>query len=295
VAVGILANRASATRSPLPALLFGIRKGGEKLAGDERSDTPGNFRIRTQYKMRDCCEAEKRSKMLKRIGRWMRDMGWNQIRVKPKADTFKTRPTLLSKVRRGDEEGWTQFYELYSDFIRSAGRAAGLSHEESQDLVQETMITVRNYIDGFVPDRNRGRFRTWLRKIVQSRIADQYRKKKRNPLERVVGRSSSADSETSTTARIPNLNEVELDRLIDGKLEQAILTEARRVAREKVRAEDYQAYDLFEVRELSAREAAAVLGISPVTVRVRTFRVRRMVARQARRILKMLERPNWSG
>src|SRR6266705_2341764 len=124
--------------------------------------------------------------------------------MKPdRTDTLKTRPTLLSKVRRGDEDGWSRFDELYSDFIHSAGRAAGLSHEESKDVVQEAMITVRNYINRFVPDENRGRFRTWLRKIVQSRIADQYRKKRRNPLEKVDCHPSSEDSATSTTNRIP--------------------------------------------------------------------------------------------
>jgi DNA-directed RNA polymerase specialized sigma24 family protein len=97
--------------------------------------------------------------------------------------------------------------ELYSDFIYSAGRAASLSHEESKDVVPEAMVTVRNCINRFVPDENRGRFRTWLRKIVQSRIADQYRKKKRNPLERADHRPPSEDSATSTTNRIPDLNE----------------------------------------------------------------------------------------
>ena len=216
--------------------------------------------------------------------------------VKPDgADTLKTRPTLLSKVRRGDEEGWRQFYELYENFVYSAARGAGLSHQESQDIVQEAMVTVSNYIDSFLPDPSRGRFRTWLRKIVQSRIADQYRKKKRNPIERAEHHSPSEESATSTTNRIPNLNEVELDRLIDGKLEQAILTEARSLAKEKVRMQDYQAYDLFEIHGLSAREVAISLGISPITVRVRSLRVRRVVERQMRRIVKMLEAPNRSN
>src|SRR5438034_11062580 len=132
--------------------------------------------------------------------------------VKPDAaDTLKSRPTLLSKVRRGDEDGWSQFYELYEDFIYSAARGAGLSHEESKDVVQEAMITVRNYISNFVPDESRARFRTWLRKIAQSRIADQYRRKRRNPLDKVERHPPSEDSATSTTNRLPNLNEVELD------------------------------------------------------------------------------------
>jgi len=216
--------------------------------------------------------------------------------VKPDpADTLKTRPTLLSKVRRGDEDGWSRFYELYEDFIYSAARGAGLSHEESKDVVQEAMITVRDYISNFVPDKSRGRFRTWLRKIVQSRIADQYRKKKRNPLEKLEAHPAAEESATSTTLCIPDLNEVELDRLIDGKLEQAVLSEARKLVRQKVRMEDYQAYDLFEFHGLGARDVAISLGISAVTVRVRVFRIRRAVERELRRIIKMLERPNRSG
>jgi RNA polymerase sigma factor (sigma-70 family) len=154
------------------------------------------------------------------------------------------------------------------------------------------MVSVRNYISNFVPDKTRAQFRTWLRKIVQSRIADQYRKKKRNPVEQLQRDGLADETATSTTNRIPNLNEVELDRLIDGKLEQAILTEARRLARDKVRMEDYQAYDLFEIQELGAREVGISLGISPITVRVRAMRVRRVIESQVRRLVKLLEQPN---
>jgi RNA polymerase sigma factor (sigma-70 family) len=210
--------------------------------------------------------------------------------VKPEpVDALKTRPTLLSRIRRGDEDGWSQFYDFYEDFVYSAARGAGLSHEESKDVVQETMITVRNYISNFIPDANRARFRTWLQTIVRSRVADQYRRKKRNPLENVDQCPVPEDSSTSSIDRIPALNEVELERLIDGKLETAILTEARRVAKEKVRMEDYQAYDLFEIHDLGARDVAISLGIAAVTVRVRAFRVRRVVEREARRIVKLLD------
>ena len=81
-------------------------------------------------------------------------------------------------------------------------------------------------------------------------------------------------------------------RLIDGKLEQAILAEARRLVKEKVRMEDYQAYDLFQIQGLSAREVAISLAISPTTVRVRAFRVRGTVEREMRRIVKQLENCN---
>jgi RNA polymerase sigma-70 factor (ECF subfamily) len=204
------------------------------------------------------------------------------------ADTLKTRQTLLSKVRRGDEEGWSRFYDLYQDFIYSAGRGAGLSHEESRDVVQESMISVRNYVNKFIPDETRGRFRTWLRRIVQSRIADQYRKRKRNPLERAAIVPLPEDSATSATNRIPDLNPAELDRLIDGKLEEAIMAEARRLAKEKVRSEDYQAYDFFGIQGMKACDVAVSLNISSATVRVRALRVRRVIEREIGRIIKVM-------
>lgn len=212
------------------------------------------------------------------------------------ADTLKTRPTLLAKVRRGDEDGWSRFYEFYEDFIYSAARGAGLSHEEARDVLQETMITVQNYVAGFVPDETRARFRTWLKRIVQSRIADQYRSKRRNPLEFAdANHPASDESATSKTDRIPNLNEIELDRLLDGKLERAILEEARRLAKERVPMEQYQAYDLFVIQQLIAADVAASLRINTVTVRVRAFRVRRIVKRELRRIARMLQQPSPAG
>jgi RNA polymerase sigma-70 factor (ECF subfamily) len=206
------------------------------------------------------------------------------------ADTLRTRPTLLSKVRRGDEDGWSRFYDFYRGFIYSAARGAGLPEDQARDIVQETMVTVQNYIGNFVPDQDRARFRTWLHKIVQSRISDYYRRRKNNALDQVVEPSRAADeTATSTMNKIPNLSAVDLDRLIDAKFEQALLEEARHQVKRFARMEDYQAYDLFAVHELSAKDVAASLAISPVTVRVRVFRVRRMVQRELQKTCRMLE------
>jgi RNA polymerase sigma-70 factor (ECF subfamily) len=204
-------------------------------------------------------------------------------------DVFKTRDSLLFKVQQGDEQGWTEFYGMYEDFIYSAGRGAGLSHEESRDVVQEVMISVQNYVRQFVPDKGRARFRTWLGRIVQCRIADQYRKKNRNPLEKAHLEDATDGSVTSFTNRLPDPTETELDRLIDEKFEQAVLTEARRAIKATIRTEDYQAYELFCVKDLPARKVAAALAMNAVTVRVRAFRVRHAVAREIRRIVRRLD------
>lgn len=206
-------------------------------------------------------------------------------------DIYETQPALISRVQENDEDGWTEFYQLYRDFIRASAQAAGLNHEEGNDVVQESMVSVRKYIEGFEPDSERAKFRTWLRKIVRSRIADQFRKKRRNPLEHRTDETRKPDdgSQTSFTNRIPDLNEVELDRVIDGKLEQAILDEARGRAQRIVKPRDYEVYDLFAIRGMSAAEVAKKLQINATTVRVKTFRVRRIVDQETRRIVKSME------
>ena len=214
----------------------------------------------------------------------------NAPRKSEDQDTFKTQTTLLSKVRRDDEDGWSRFYEFYKGFVHAAAVGAGLSQDEASDVVQETMITVRNHVAGFTPDKKRAKFRTWLGTIVRSRIVDQLRRKRRSPLEKVVNPPADAnDSGTCFLHRLPDRKEVELDRLIDGKLEEAILEEARRCTKALVKPGHYQIYDLFSVHELSAAEVAKTLGIKLVTVRVTSMRVRKIVNREARRIARQIE------
>jgi DNA-directed RNA polymerase specialized sigma24 family protein len=107
-------------------------------------------------------------------------------------------------------------------------------------------------------------------------------------VERAAIEPLSEDSATSATNRIPDLNPAELDRLIDGKLEEAVLAEARRLAKEKVRAADYQAYGFFGIHGMKASDVAVSLNISPATVRVRALRVRRVIEREIGRIVKIM-------
>jgi len=209
-------------------------------------------------------------------------------------EALRTRASLLSRVRRGDEAGWSEFYDLHKNFIYSSARAAGLSREESEDLVQDTMACVQKHIATFVPDPNRARFRTWLFGIVRSRIVDCLRKRKRDPLQqtRSTDDTSTRDaSETSTLHRLPDLGEIEVDRLIDRKWAEALHAKALPLVKALVDIDHFQAFDLLRLQKISSKEAAKILGVSAVTVRVWAFRVGREVKRQASQILRKLEQP----
>ena len=201
-------------------------------------------------------------------------------------DQLQTRPSLLSKVRRGDEAAWHEFYQFYQKFIYSLAIRASLNHEEASDIVQETMVSVNRYIADFKVDADRAKFRTWLRKIVSSRIADKKRKLQRDPLAHLkIPQESDNSNRTATVNRIPEENDSNFDELFDTQLKQSALAEAQERVRRKAKMEHYQVYDLYEIEQMSARDVAKTLGIGEALVRLRAFRVKMAVAREAKRIV----------
>ena len=95
-----------------------------------------------------------------------------------------TDPDLIERIKDWrEDEGWRQFYARYAPSIEAHARRSGLSAEESQDVVQTTMLKVATYIPRFEYDQTVCKFRTWLNQIVNQRIIAiwQDRRKSRLP------------------------------------------------------------------------------------------------------------------
>lgn len=94
-------------------------------------------------------------------------------------DWIPTRQSLLSRLRDWDDrDSWQDFFDTYGKLIHNAARKSGLSEVESQEVVQETVITVAKKISGFRYDPEKGSFKGWLLRTTQWRIADQFRKRR---------------------------------------------------------------------------------------------------------------------
>jgi RNA polymerase sigma factor (sigma-70 family) len=203
-------------------------------------------------------------------------------------DELQTRPSLLSKVRRGEEDAWQEFYEFYRKFIYALATRSFLSHEEASDIVQETMASVHKYIADFKVDSDRAQFRTWLRTIVASRIADKKRKLQRDPLAHPGLAHDTATDHSHRTApinRIPDSGENDFAEIFDVQLKQSALAQAQDRIRQSAKIEHFQVYDLYEIEQMSARDVAKTMGINEALVRLRSFRIKMAVAKEARRIL----------
>ncbi len=83
--------------------------------------------------------------------------------------------TVITACKNGDRDAFRELMNGYSDFaFRVAFRILN-EEEESQDVVQESFITVWNKIKSFKIDKN---FSNWLYRIVVNKCYDALRKNK---------------------------------------------------------------------------------------------------------------------
>ncbi len=90
---------------------------------------------------------------------------------------FSTSKSLLSKISVGDEIGWEEFYRNYAPLIWLRGGDLGLYKGEKQDLIQDVMLTMFTIAGKFKYDREKGRFRDYLRTIIDRRAVDIIRRR----------------------------------------------------------------------------------------------------------------------
>ena len=91
-----------------------------------------------------------------------------------------TSTTLLERIKDvTDQHSWDRFYRLYSGLIVGYCRQRCLSNEMAFDVLQETMVRLLRLMPNFHYDPAKGKFRSLLMKIVDSKIKDDLRRQKR--------------------------------------------------------------------------------------------------------------------
>ncbi|WDE97940.1 sigma-70 family RNA polymerase sigma factor [Lentisphaera profundi] len=95
---------------------------------------------------------------------------------------FTTRRTLLQKLNAGSQVAWADFDQTYRKLILLRGRDRGLREDELDDLIQTVLINIFKQNSIFKYDGTKGRFRDYLKTIIDRRSFDLIRKRK-NALE----------------------------------------------------------------------------------------------------------------
>ncbi len=197
----------------------------------------------------------------------------SHVMPSPARDPFSTRYSLLSRLQNWhDQESWKDFFEMYWRLIYSVALKAGLTEEEAQDVIQETVISVARNIHKFKRDPALGSFKSWLRNIIRWRIADQL--KKRIPTEPVENEDDLAE--------IPDEAASSLDTAWDDEWQANLLEAALARVKRAVKEEHYLIFDLYVVRKLSVTEVARTLGVSVGQIYVVKHRISSLLKKEIR-------------
>ena len=137
-----------------------------------------------------------------------------------------TRESLLSRLKDWDDaESWREFFDRYWRLIYSVARKSGLTEMESQEVVQETLITVSRNIPDFKYNRKEGSFKSWLLHTTRWKINDQLRKRQRDDAV-LHRRASPLTDRTATIERVADPAPPGLEGLWDEEWENNIVTMA---------------------------------------------------------------------
>lgn len=169
---------------------------------------------------------------------------------------FTTRGSLLSAVRRGDEIGWRDFYDNYKPLILLRGGDRRLTQTEKEDLVQEVMKAFFKASRTFCYDKSQGRFRDYLKRIIDNRAYDIMRRRKDDTV--------SIESEEFGIEDLP----AEAEDHWEEEWKKYSIGEVLKDLQEHVSPLIYQVFTMLSVDELSVKEIAQALGITTNAVYV---------------------------
>ena len=184
-----------------------------------------------------------------------------------------TRPSLLLRIRdREDSRAWTTFDEIYRPMLSRFALSLGLNNADAEDVVQHCMSAVVGKLETFEYDRGAGRFKSWLRTLVNNRARDLWRKRR-------------------ATAAKPD----ELAQIVDDNpqpeeaFERIWMEEHLRHCLRELRAEvdprDYRAFELYAIEQQDAASVSATLGISRGNLHTIKWRLTERVAAKMRALL----------
>ncbi len=204
--------------------------------------------------------------------------------MKPKADEIiPTRESLLGRLKDWqDNESWREFFAIYRKLIFSMAIRSGLSQQESEEVVQETIISVAKTIKGFDYDPKKCSFKSWLRHLAHKRIADCFRK--RSPEHLLKEPASHETGNTPAIERVPDSNAADLDALWEEQWQNELLETAMARVKTQVSAKQFQIFDFYVLKKMPAEQVSKALNVSVAQIYLARHRTTKLLKKEKARL-----------
>ena len=191
-------------------------------------------------------------------------------------DSLPTQASLFPALFRPDsrEAAWRTLAGRYGPLVARWGRARRLQPAAIDDLTQEVLVRLHRALPEFRYDPRRGRFRSYLRTVVENTIRDLRRAEGRRGL---PGFGGSAVAEA--LRRVPASEDRVLAEELSSRVEADDARLRRAVERVKGRVEPHtwRAFWRTEVESAGVAETAEELGLLKGSVHKARSRVRKML------------------
>jgi RNA polymerase sigma-70 factor (ECF subfamily) len=191
-----------------------------------------------------------------------------------------TRVSLILRLRnRDDVAAWHHFVSLYEPVIYRVARRRGWQHEDARDLVQDVLMAVARAVGSWDPTGS-GRFRSWLFRVLQNRLVDQFRR--RGSLATAMGGSSMA-------LRIQQHADPQehLSAEIEQEYRRQVFLRAADQVRQQVQSTTWQAFWRTSVDGESVEDTARELEMTVGAVYI----ARSRVLARLRQLVQHLDQP----
>lgn len=196
------------------------------------------------------------------------------------ADLIPTRSSLLGRLKDwDDQESWRAFFNTYWRLIYNFALQRGLNHEEAQEAVQETVLAVAKSIGNFRYDRQVCAFKTWLLRVTCSKIANQFARRARHA-HGIPDSPSDQNSAPADLGAVPDDHTNPWEQQWDEEWRRNLMEAALRRVKDRVSIEQYQMFDLFVNKEVSAQEVARTLKVTIGHVYVAKHRISRLIRKE---------------
>jgi len=192
----------------------------------------------------------------------------------------KEEENLLACARAGDASAFASLVMPHRDGILRLTQRILRNREDAEDVVQTAFLDALRYLNGF---QGRSRFSSWLTRIALNAALMRLRSSRRKP-EMSLDEMLEGDNGARFEVVEPRLNPEQ-----ECSLKEVRVAIAKAISR--LGPLYSQVLYMHHVQELSAREAAHILGVPVGTVKARLHRARSRLSQHMQSVLVHRRRP----
>ena len=169
---------------------------------------------------------------------------------------------VISKVLNGEKAMYEIIVRRYNPYLYKIGRSYNYSHDDTQDLMQDTYIDAYKSLDKY---EGRSNFKTWISRIMLNNC---FRKKEKSSFKKEVMEEFNEHSTPLFAAAENKTATIVHSRELGTIIEQAL---------DNIPLDYKMVFTLREMNQMSVAETSELLQISEANVKVRLNRAKEML------------------